>query len=167
MKLSPLSGPELLYVVRNMREWDKREIYATQPDNDPLKVVDISMSCATVPGAIAKIASLDRPIAAFGFTPLWPGVYNVWCFATDEFQQIGFPLTKFLKGGIIPAMLEGHFHRAECRSIEGHVEAHEWLSFLGAKREGEPLRDYGRNRETFHVYAWRRCDHEGLRNVYR
>ena len=42
--------------------------------------------------------------------------------------------------------------RVECKSMEGHTEAHAWLEALGLQREAEhPL--YGMNGETFYTYA--------------
>ncbi|MGB8274062.1 MAG: hypothetical protein WCF16_02200, partial [Alphaproteobacteria bacterium] len=48
-------------------------------------------------------------------------------------------------------------HRAECRSIADHHEAHRWLERLGAVREAY-LPDCGKNREPFVLFAWRLSD---------
>lgn len=155
-KLAEINDGDLLYVARNMREWDKREIYATRATDDPNAIVDTILHLG---GKFAWLAGAEKPIAAFGAFCLWPGAWTVWCFGTDDFGQIGKDLTRFLVRRIMPALAEQGAHRAECRSIEGHTEAHEWLERMGAVREATLL-DFGRNRETFHVYAWRQTDAE-------
>ena len=132
------------YVAANMREWDRREIYATRLDDD----LDSFVSDVRRVGPIWWVAGIDLPIAAFGVAPMWPGVWSMWFFATNNLDKIGFPVTRFIIRDIIPMMWGLGAHRLECRSMEGHVEAQRWLETLGAKREGS-LRAFGRNREDF------------------
>jgi hypothetical protein len=161
MMVAPLDAHSLLYIAMNLREWDAREIYATRWVDDPLLLVDDSLSAAAQPGSIAHVVGLEKPIAAIGMRPISPGVYGAWCYGTNEFVRIGKSLTKLVVQSMIPALLAAGGHRAECRSIDGHEDAHRWLEYLGFIREGAPQRDFGRNRETFHLYAWRLSDYEG------
>ena len=143
--------PELVsYVARNMREWDRREIFATRVDDDPENLVHDVARC----GPITWVAGRDSdPIAAFGCAPLWPGVWSMWLFATDKFGDIGISMTRLVTKAIVPMMIEAGAHRLEARSMEGHTDAQRWLEVIGARREGTLAR-YGRNKEDFHVYAW-------------
>lgn len=159
MRLAVADRPTLLYVAERMREWDRREIYATRWTEGPSALADSLLA----PHNIAWIAGIEEPIAALGAYPAWPGVWSVWMFATDNFPQIGYPLTKFIKKRMIPT-LASHAHRAECRSIEGHEAAHRWLENLGAEREAT-LRGFGRNGETFHLYRWLRTD-DGISSLH-
>lgn len=163
MKVSPLDGPALLHIAMNLRQWDAREIYATRWTDDPNVLVDDTLRAASRRGSLAYVVGLKKPIAAIGMTPMWPGVYGAWCYGTNEFGKIGKSLTKLVVQIIIPTLLCAGGHRAQCLSIDGHEDAHRWLEFLGFVREGHPQRDCGRDRETFHLYAWRLSDHEGAR----
>lgn len=147
----PEERPDLLLdVVRNMREWDRREIYATRFDDDPHKVVADVLAF----GQVSWLAGLgDRPIAAFGCAPMWRGVWSMWLFATDDFQQIGLSVTKLIVRSIVPMLFDAGAHRLEARSMEGHVEAQRWLELIGASRECS-LKGYGRDGQDFHVYTW-------------
>lgn len=136
------------YVALRLREADAREIYATRWSDDPEALA--LDAAAAVPGFVC---GLERPIAAIGAVPMYPGVWNVWMFATDEFPRIGVSMTKLMKRVMIPNLQKIGGHRAECRSIEGHTEAHKWLELLGARREAEHLKA-GKNGETFYTYAW-------------
>lgn len=138
-------------VVANMREWDRREIFATRLDeSDDGLLREIAAS-----GPVSWVAGKERPIAAFGCSPMWPGVWSMWFFATDEIHQIGISVTKLVTRYIVPMLYEAGAHRLECRSMEGHHDAQRWLEVIGASREGT-LHGYGKSGEDFHVYVWRR-----------
>lgn len=149
MKTVPVTHEDVLYVAQNMRDWDKREIYATRWREDP---ADVALDCMRVPD-FAWTIHLDKPVCAIGAVPMHPGVWSVWMFATDEFPKIGIYATKFVKRIMIPALTQTASHRAQCLSVEGHDEAQKWLRFLGAKPECR-LREYGRNKEDFLLYVW-------------
>jgi hypothetical protein len=153
MWLLPMSEhPGLvMFVIQRMRDWDRREIFATprfQPTDEGL------LEAIMAAGDVSWIAGDgEEPIAVFGCTELWSGVWSMWFFATDTLNKIGLSVTKFVRRSIIPSLLQGGAHRLECRSMDGHAEAQKWLGTLGAVREGT-LQGYGRDREDFHVYVW-------------
>jgi hypothetical protein len=151
MKLAYLNESDLLYVADNMRDIDKVEVYATRWDNDPATLVDNILAN----GKFGFIAANDEgvPVAAFGAVPMWPGVWQVWMFATDRWPEVSLGVTKYIKRIMIPSVKATDWHRAECRSVEGHVVAHRWLEMLGATRESS-LPFFGKNKDTFHVYSW-------------
>ena len=157
MDLEPITLSGARHVATNMREWDRREIYAGRWADDPER---LAVDC-TLYGAFGWLAlASSTPIAVVGATPVHPGVWNVFMFATDDFRLISISLTKFVARVMIPALVQTGAHRAECKSMEGHVDAHRWLEFLGAEREATH-HEYGRGKETFHTYVWRH------RNVHR
>lgn len=152
-----LDRPELvLEVAHNMREWDRREIFATRTDDDCDLLAEAALGC----GEISWVAGLDRPIAAFGCAPMWHGVWSMWLFATDEFGRIGISVTKLITRTIVPMMIDAGAHRLEARSMEGHTDAQRWLEVIGAKREAS-LSRYGRDGQDFHIYTWDCTPREG------
>lgn len=150
MTIYPLNHPDLLYVASSMREWDKREIYSTRPDESPeLLARDIMML-----GDFGWIFGVDgEPIVALGAVPIWPGVWSVWMFGTDKLPLVGKKVTSWVRRAMIPALLSVGCHRAECNSMEGHTDAHRWLEHLGARR-GNKVVAYGKNQENFYNYSW-------------
>jgi hypothetical protein len=149
--LCELNEAGLLYVADNMREIDKKEVFATRWDDNPEDLVD----CIMAKGSFGwiSVANDGIPVAAFGAIACWPGVWQVWMFATDRWDEVSSEVTKFIKRIMIPAIKSTDWLRAECRSIEGHDTAHRWLEFLGATREAS-LKMLGKNGDTFHVYSW-------------
>lgn len=64
-------------------------------------------------------------------------------------------------------MIPDHLTRAnrvEARSISTHTKAHQWLTSLGARCECE-LDCYGKNGESFRLFAWTRKDFEHVRVI--
>jgi hypothetical protein len=151
MRLAKLNEPDLLYVADNMREWDRREVFATRWDDDPAALT----SAILAGGEFGWVAGNDLPVAAFGAIPTWQGNWQVWMFATDDWKDVAFDVTRFIRRIMIPSLEQCGCHRAECRSMEGHEEAHRWLETLGAYKESD-LPHYGRNGEMFYLYRWTR-----------
>lgn len=151
MRITELERDGVRYVIDNMREWDRREIFATRLDSD---TGDGLLEDVFRAGPVAWMAWLgDKPVAALGCSPMWRGVWGLWMFATNDFHKIGIGMTKFVIRGIVPMLWEHGAHRMECKSMEGHVDAHRWLEVIGARREATHP-GYGRDGETFHTYVW-------------
>lgn len=140
---------DILFVAANMREEDKKEIYATRWKEDPaLLAIDCIMGSTGFCWTIGK----DEPIAAVGACPMWPGVWSAWMFATPRFSEVGLTTTKFIKKEMI-TILKPVSHRVQCHSWSEHKYAHKWLAVLGAKRESV-LKKYGKNQERFFLFKW-------------
>lgn len=149
VEIRPATFMDLAYIAINMREWDRKEIFATLNSEQPVDFAQFVMRISDV----AHIAYKDRtPVAAVGAHEMWPGVWSVWAFGTDRFSEVGLSLTRFVRKTLIPALIKAGAHRGECRSIEGHTEAHRWLEALGMQREAEHP-GMGKSGETFYTYS--------------
>lgn len=151
MNIRPAEESAVLRVASNMREWDRREIYATRWIDDP---ASLARDCIMV-GGLSWVAGEDQPIAAVGAFPICPGVWSVWMFATPRFRRIARPLTDFVTGSMVPALKAAGAHRAQCESMVGHDMAHGWLRRLGARQEGIQF-GRGKGGEDFIMFAWER-----------
>lgn len=152
MKLVKPNLLDVLVVCRNLREADRREIYATRwtEDVDAL-AIDVMQTWV---GPISAVTLYEnRPVAVWGIRESWPSVWSAWLIATDEFPKIGLGMTKVAKRRILPHLVELGAKRVEARSIDGHESAHQWLKALGCVQEAR-LRRYGRNGEDFLVFRW-------------
>lgn len=151
MKLVNLNAPDLLYICDNMRDMDRREIYATRWTENPEHLVDAIMIVPEL-GWIAKNDD-GVPVAAMGVIPMWDGVWSLWMFATDKWQEVSLSVTKFVKRALPQGMADAGIHRAQCYSSAQHSVAHAWLRMLGADKESE-VKSYGKNGEDFIVFSW-------------
>lgn len=141
---------DVLYVARNMREEDAREIYAVRWTDSP---EDLAADCIKSSFNFGWTFGRELPICAVGGHVVSPKVWAIWMFATNDFHKVALSVTKFCRKRMIPILLN-HCNRAYCNSIEGHSVAHRWIESLGAFRESS-LVNFGKNKETFHTYVWR------------
>ena len=144
------SFSDVLYIAKNMQEEFRREIYATRWDDDPASVALQAMDG----GSFCWVCGLERPIAALGAVPVWPNVWQVWMFATDELPRIRFSLTRFARRVMIPALIKSGAHSAHCYVNEEFSSAHGWLTKCLGGKKSEPLKNFGRNKETFFIFSW-------------
>lgn len=147
MKVAKPEWQDVFHIMANLREWDRKEIFALQWTDDPRSLSEL----VTKAPAFAVVAGLERPIAYLGAMPMWPGVWSMSLFATDEWRRISTSMTKHIAGDMLPTLWSQGAHRLECRCMDGHP-SEKWLRRFGAEREGT-LRAYGKNKETFHVYS--------------
>lgn len=144
----------LLHVAQNLREMDKREVFcghAQTPDK-------LATDAFTTRG-YCDVAWVDhRPVAVIGAQPLWPGLWQVWAWGTEEWPRVALTLTKHAVRVLKPLMLQHGGHRAQCHSHVLHTDAHRWLKFFGFTCEGL-MQGYGREQEDFLLFAWRIRDH--------
>lgn len=155
--LRPLAVAAVNHVAANMRAMDREEIFATQFGDDPMS---ITAACMAVPQFAWTAWREDEPIAVVGAVPMHPSVWSVYAFATDRFSEIAYPLTRFVKRGMIPSLASSGCRRAQCLSLASHKEAHDWLTYLGAEATGQDAyRRYGRHGEDFILFVWRQNPH--------
>lgn len=156
--LLPVTRNGLVHIIARMRAKDREEIFATRPDDSKKALTEYCMAIANAPNSYTRLAYWDdKPVAVFGAIEPWPTVAEVWAFGTDDFQKVGFALTRHIRKTMIPYLLHKGLRRAQCRSLATHTEAHEWLRSLGAKQEDErPLRSWGKNGEDFVLFEWHR-----------
>jgi hypothetical protein len=137
------------YILRHARSRDINEITATVTYDLDL----VARLYEQAPFKKIFRAKDGEPVAFAMFTPLTPVALSASFIATDRWREVALDFMfwglKFFK----PAALGGGFKRLECRTIAGHADAIEMLTRLGFKHEAE-IRDYGRNGEVFHQYAW-------------
>ncbi len=155
MKLLPLELAAVEAIARAMREADAREIYATRATED---AAQLALDVVRYSRLGAVMATEDgAPVAAIGAVEGWPGVWQVWMFATDRWPEVALGTTRWAQRVLKPALLAAGAHRAECRSLARNRATHRWLESLGARAEALHS-GYGKAAEDFITFAWRRDD---------
>jgi len=148
MIVQPVTYDAALYVALRMRALDAEEIFACRWRDEPEDVA----RAAAGRGPLAWAVGADgEPIACIGVFEVWPGLWESWMFATDKFDMIGKPLTRFARRVIIPALKTARARRVQCHSMEGHTVAHRWLESFGAVHE-HTIRRFGRDGQDFRLY---------------
>jgi len=142
---------DCLTVFRNMREDDKREVLATQWDDD---IDCLATRSFNYPGVrYTAFNKNNTPVAAFGVALHTPGVGVAWMVATDDFSGVAIEVSRFGRA-LIAVLLESEVHRVQAFSAAFHVQSHKWLPVVGLEREdGNVMRQLGRDGEDFYIFA--------------
>jgi hypothetical protein len=146
-----LAPDPLRYVLQRLRPLDRKELFATRTHDSPERAADEIMRACAPFGTL--FWHNHEPVAALGFFPMWPGVVSVWAFGSSLWGRVVQAMTRHIVNEMGPELLKRGVHRAECRTLTERQDSERWLRALGGRAEGI-LREFGRNREDFTVYAW-------------
>lgn len=153
MKISSPAPGVVAYVARNLRRADLREFRAFSAFDAEDDIAADLIRRFDNRQTIVAFMDDGTPVAAGVAASLRPNVVSLGMFATDDFPVIAAALTKWVRRDLFPRLQAGGAHRIEAVSIEGHHQAHRWLTTLGLDRVATH-EAWGKNRENFHVYAW-------------
>lgn len=143
---------DLLQVCFELQEDEQRQWEAmTGATYDPQQC---ALQAANNPGLKWTIYADTTPVAAGGFIPLRPGVWQDWMLTTPVVwaPQNWRSVTRTVKR-VMDAMLDSEAHRLQCVSMADRIQAHKWYSVLGLEAEAT-LHAYGANGE--HALMFRR-----------
>lgn len=150
----PLVFADVLYVAKNMRPEDRREILAVRGDTLFAERIALDCHISLDQGGIGYVAYWgDIPVVVVGAIPIRQGVWTAYMFATGHLSEVGLGLTRWVKRTLIPELVAAGAHRIQCEVIEGYDTALTWLRAFGAKNEGA-LPKFGLGQETFYRFAW-------------
>ena len=140
-------------ILARLRARDARELSAYGID------LDGAASAFASPAILARVfAHKGRATAVVTFHRLTPRALVVSMMATDDWPFVARAVVRWGWREARPALIAAAYERAECRTIEGHVEAIELLERLGFVRECL-LPRFGAQGASFLQYAWRLTDH--------
>jgi RimJ/RimL family protein N-acetyltransferase len=154
----------LAHIVANLRERDRREIYALRWDDEPDHLI---ADLVAYSGPLWRQWDWDgEPIAIVGATPRRPGVAMVGAFGTELWPKAIRAMTAYVLRDLIPTLVGADYHRAEAYAMAANIDSRRWIEALGGQREAW-LHAYGKGREDFILYTWRREDVHGRRGRRR
>ncbi len=144
-------------IVERLRARDRREVRELGVDE---AMIALMFAAPCVAGRV--FVHDDMPAAVITFHALTPKALNVSMIATDDWARVARAVVRWGVREALPFLLARGFTRAECRTMDGHVEAIRLLERLGFALECR-LAGYGTSGAAFLQYAWRLEDHPLLR----
>lgn len=154
VEIRPGTLRDITFVASNLREQDRREVFATALLGSGTEAGFISFHNS--PGFSWTGWLEGQPVAAFGVgqgSPWQPHIRHAWAFGTGRFKRTVPAITRFCLKEWPSRLIGEGVTRVEIRSLADHDLAHKWLSALRAHREAVML-NYGVNGETFELWAW-------------
>jgi hypothetical protein len=152
--LTDIDRENCINVCMAMREQDRLEILATQ-EHDNLYRLGWEAYHQIINKGRGKIAwHRGRPVAVGAFIEDWPGCWQVAMFGTDEFKSGAVHLIKWFRREAKDILSTQKGLRLYCNSRVEHVEAHKMIVALGAKPEGPPMKNFGKDGSSFQRFVW-------------
>lgn len=145
---------DLLYVVSQIRERDWHELSCVT-DLDKYGFAATVWQSRSNGVSFIALADDGEPVAAFGSRRMFGSRQSLWFFATDRWDEVRLGVTKFAIKTLIPYLFSNGMTHGECLSLSAYPQIHKWLKLLGGK-EGDELRDWGKNGENFKRFIWRK-----------
>jgi len=93
-----------------------------------------------------------RPVACFGFLPLWTGVAEMWLLIEERGRKYGKSLTRAAMTVRDFAVLSNNLHRLQITVRCGDIRAVKWAQAIGFDQEAV-LRKYGPDKSDFYIFA--------------
>jgi len=148
MKAYETNFKNMAYVVRNLRDWDRREIMSSPQTHDLKSFIAGRLRFK----GTTWIYGVDRPVYSIGAVPAYPGVWRLWGFATDEWPQVALSVTKFVRRVMLPMLGRMGAQRLEFGALDGNETRRAWLEMLGAKFESQKV-GAGRGGENYNIFV--------------
>jgi hypothetical protein len=153
MRIEEPTRESVLHVITNMRESDMREFLAVSHMTDRRTLSHVLLDRYERHPDVIVAWNDQEPVAVGAMLETRPKVATLMFFATDKFETIAAPLTRFIRQRLFARCKNVGVHRIECLSIEGYPEAHRWIKALGLSQEAV-MHGFGREGETFYQFAW-------------
>jgi hypothetical protein len=153
MKIEPARPEDIYEVAVSMRDRDYEEISCLYPTDKRADLADALVRRYGNRPDILCAFWHNQPVRIGGFIEIRPRVISMMLFATADFPKIGLGITRFTTRQMMPRLEAAGVHRFEAASLAGYSEVHTWLGVLGLKPETAPLRNFGKNGESFIMFS--------------
>jgi hypothetical protein len=144
-------GP-LAHILENLRERDRKEIYALRWDDD---VTELHHTMCVMCNPLWRIWTVDgEPAAVFSAVPVRPGVVIVGSFGTEAWNDAMPSIVRHIKGPFAEALRELGVHRAEAYVLADNFDGTRFVRGMDGELEAR-LVGFGREQEDFLLFGWR------------
>jgi hypothetical protein len=151
-----MTEQDVLYVSRNIRDIDYRELTASRWTEGKSKqeiCEEIAEEASSNPGIAWTCYLKNEPVGIGGIATLVPKVGTAWFFGTDKLKNRSWAeLTRHCRKLMHNILEISDLHRVEALTVDFHKESHFWLEKIGMKKESTLVKR-GQNGEDFHIFA--------------
>jgi RimJ/RimL family protein N-acetyltransferase len=93
-----------------------------------------------------------KPVACFGFMPIWTGVAEMWLLIEERGRKYGKSLTRAALKVSDFAVLSNNLHRLQITVRCGDIRAVKWAQAIGFEKEAT-LHKYGPDGSDFYIFS--------------
>lgn len=118
---------DITFLTRQMRPDEIQQHMAAYGDAEWNPDVAVRRFLSTPGPCWAFVGEDGLPVAAGGFAPLRPGVYEAWLIGTMERWSTHWrPMTRLFRRMCHDMLKDGHAHRVQITALASRTAAHEW-----------------------------------------
>lgn len=152
--LTDIDLDSIHYIAFNMRECDKEEIFNVLDYDCPYQFGWDAYTIFRNKGRARIGWHRGKPAAVVGLVEERPTVWIISLFGTDDLKHVMFEIMRWGRHAIAELATEFGGRRMQCDSRATHHESHQFLRALGARQEGEPMLNYGKDGGTYLRFVW-------------
>lgn len=141
-----------------MRPEDRAEIFGLLETDNPLELAAMADALVRNRGRGRMAWSQGKPCAVAALTEARPGVWEVTMFGTSAFRAGVVPLMRWFREETRSILTTCKGHRLQCDSRADHHEGHKLIRAMGGRQEGDPMREYGKDRADYIRFVWLRAE---------
>lgn len=152
-----LTEPDLLsleFICLNMREIDRVEAFAVVSHDNPCRLAWETYHYVLNNGRGQIAWHNGKPAAFAALVEMWPSVWQIYMFGTDDFKNAAIPLLRWFRKESNDILTVCNGHRLQCDCRIGHPEAHKMILAMGGLPEGPPRQKFGKDGSDFQTYVW-------------
>lgn len=160
--LTDITHQGITWICLNLRETDKREVFAIRPHDSAVYLAHEVHSLVINRGRGRIAWHNGRPAALAAFTENWAGNWEVWMFGTDDFKSVVVELVRWFRkeANDILTVCEGR--RLQCDAQADNAEAIKLIEAMGGRAEGPPMVAYGKDGSSFQRFVWLNGDNDAV-----
>jgi hypothetical protein len=152
VSIEPINLRDLTWICSNLRPHDQAEISCQIHPSISFSDFGQRLYSSLHPD-FSWIAYIDgQPVCAFGFQPQNVATWHGWAFGTKRMKRVMPAVTRRCLAEQDHLLSIG-VRRVEVRRLSRMDISIKWLLQLGCEHE-HLLKDYGRDGETFELWAW-------------
>ncbi len=140
----------VFFILQNMRHADKKEILATEFDDDLNRIAQKFVQGCDM--AWVFYDSYGQPIAFMGGVKLWPYIAQIGFVATNDWHKIAKPVSRWLYKNKNSLLRYYKIKHVFCFMDTQYKANKKWLSWLGFQGKGL-LNDFGKNGENLEIMS--------------
>src|SRR5262245_39110566 len=152
MKVVPLEPEALRYVVVNMADVSRAEVFASMPENIPFAVEHLTKSLPLMFAPFTLACDDGMPAAFVAVIPIMGGRAGIVWVRTDRFRELALQSLRWARQFYVAEVFM-QFRRVDFTGSAPDTPSGRWLKAVGFTCEGI-ARAYSEAGEDFGHWAW-------------
>jgi hypothetical protein len=154
MTVTDIDLHSIEFVCLNLRAADRLEVLGLCDHSSTIRLAHEVNHTIRTHGRGRIVWHAGKPAAVLGFAEYRPGVWQAILLGTDAFPSIAKTALRWFRETARELRDDLGARRVHVDSHIDHWQAHKFLRALGAKPEGPPMLEYGKDGASYQRFVW-------------